>query len=182
MQQLSVSGTQWRRSPRLQAKAGPSPQSNPTDAARNETLRPSRARADQFCVYNTSNDKRVAAFVIEYKASHKIPLGFIYEGLDDMDLDRVVQHRENEGSKGLLPADGRGDHAGLHLYDPDRCGIRLCVHWRGDHFLTRHSRPHDCLLLPLCRERRCRRHDRLGARLGWPESSPPPPLGRCWRS
>ncbi|KAF3029606.1 hypothetical protein E8E12_000161 [Didymella heteroderae] len=69
------------------------------DTARNETSRPSRARADQFCVYNMSDDKRVAAFVIEYKAPHKIPLGFIYEGLDDMDLDEVVQCRENESSR-----------------------------------------------------------------------------------
>ena len=99
MQQLSVSGTRRRRSPRLQAKAASSAPSNPTDTARNETSRPSRARADQFCVYNTSDDKRVAAFVIEYKAPHKIPLGYIYEGLDDMDLDEVVQYRENESPR-----------------------------------------------------------------------------------
>ncbi|KAF3031373.1 hypothetical protein E8E12_001140 [Didymella heteroderae] len=99
MQQLSVSGHRRRRSPRLQAKASSSASSNPTDTTRNETSRPSRARADQFCVYNTSDDKRVAAFVIEYKAPHKIPLGYIYEGLDDMDLDDVVQYRENESSR-----------------------------------------------------------------------------------
>jgi len=93
MQQLSVSGTQRRRSTRLQAKAGPSAPSNPTEAARNETSHPSRARVDQFCVYNTSDNKCVAAFVVEYKAAHKIPLDYVHEGLDDMDLDKVVQHR-----------------------------------------------------------------------------------------
>ena len=46
-----------------------------------------------------NDNKRVAAFVIEYKAPHKIPLGFIYEGLIDMDVDEVVQHRENESSR-----------------------------------------------------------------------------------
>jgi len=99
MQQLSVSGTRRRRSPRLQAKASSSATSNPTDTARNETSRFTRARVDQFCIYNTSDDQRVAAFVIEYKAPHKIPLGFIYEGLDDMDLDDVVQYHENESSR-----------------------------------------------------------------------------------
>ncbi|KAF3031555.1 hypothetical protein E8E11_001800, partial [Didymella keratinophila] len=99
LQQLSVSGTQRRRSPRLQAKIDSSAPSNPTDTARNETSRPPRARADQFCVYNTSEDQRIAASVIEYKAPHKIPLGFIYEGLDDMDLDEVVQYHEDESSR-----------------------------------------------------------------------------------
>ncbi|KAF2630545.1 hypothetical protein BU25DRAFT_259623 [Macroventuria anomochaeta] len=99
MQRLSVSGTQRRRSPRLQAKASPSAPSNLADTARNEKSQPARARADQFCVYNTGDNKRVAAFVMEYKAPHKIPLGYIYEGLDDMDLDDVVQGRENESSR-----------------------------------------------------------------------------------
>lgn len=99
MQQLSVSGTRRRRSPRLQAKAGSSAPSNPTDTTRNETSPFFRARADQFCVYNTSDDQRIAAFVVAYKAPHKIPLGFIYEGLDDIDLDKVVQYHENESPR-----------------------------------------------------------------------------------
>src|SRR5690242_19277882 len=99
MQQLSTSDAQRRRSPRLQAKASSSITPNSTATTRIKTSRPSRARADQFCVYNTSDDQRVAAFVIEYKAPHKIPLGYIYEGLDDMRLDEVVQYRENESSR-----------------------------------------------------------------------------------
>jgi hypothetical protein len=53
-----------------------------------------RPRVDQFCVYHTSGKQRssrsVAAFVVEYKAPHKLNLGYIYEGLHDMDLDDVV--------------------------------------------------------------------------------------------
>lgn len=50
----------------------------------------SRPRADQFCVYNTGEESCTAAFVIEYKAPHKLPLGYIYEGLNDMDLDKQL--------------------------------------------------------------------------------------------
>jgi hypothetical protein len=94
MQNLSVSGGGRRRSPRLQAKANASSLTELSATARNSTSRSSRPRADQFCVYSTGEESRTAAFVIEYKAPHKIPLGYIYEGLDDMDLDDVVECRE----------------------------------------------------------------------------------------
>lgn len=46
-----------------------------------ETARSPRPRADQFCVYN---------------ANTKLPLGHIYEGLENMELKNVVQCRETE--------------------------------------------------------------------------------------
>ncbi|KAF2194998.1 hypothetical protein K469DRAFT_648552 [Zopfia rhizophila CBS 207.26] len=105
MEQMSVSGNRRRRSPRLQAKAKEAKSFNsmdptePVAATRAETARSSRPRADQFCVYNTSiqnTENRIAAFVSEYKAPHKLPLGYIYEGLDDMELDDVIRCRETD--------------------------------------------------------------------------------------
>ncbi|RYN15486.1 hypothetical protein AA0114_g12966 [Alternaria tenuissima] len=106
MEQLTVSGTGRRRSPRLQAKAKETRPSGSTDAAeaedagRKSTASSSRPRADQFCVYNTGTTRsaqdHIAAFILEYKAPHKLPLGYIYEGLGEMELDEVVQCRDDE--------------------------------------------------------------------------------------
>ncbi|KAJ9641102.1 hypothetical protein H2199_005770 [Coniosporium tulheliwenetii] len=101
VQQMSVSGNQRRRSPRLQARAK---QTKPPDSAAAATAgaaRSSRPRADQFCVYNTSSETqntehRIPAFIIKYKAPHKLTLGYIYEGLDDMELEDVVRCRETD--------------------------------------------------------------------------------------
>jgi hypothetical protein len=108
MEQLTVSGTGRRQSPRLQAKAkakGTGP-SDPTgtavaeEAGRKSTAGSSRPRADQFCVYNTGTTRsaqdRIAAFILEYKAPHKLPLSYIYEGLGEMELEEVVQCHEDE--------------------------------------------------------------------------------------
>lgn len=106
MEQITVSGTQQRRSARLNAnnsmepaktvastRAGPATSSRP----RAGPATSSRPRADQFCVYNTSTQNegnRVAAFVMEYKAPHKLSLSCISQGLEDMELEDVVQDRE----------------------------------------------------------------------------------------
>ncbi|KAG9193942.1 hypothetical protein G6011_03977 [Alternaria panax] len=106
MEQLTVSGTGRRRSPRLQAKEKETRPSGSTDAAeaedagRKSTASSSRPRADQFCVYNTGTTRsaqdHITAFILEYKAPHKLPLGYIYEGLGEMELDKVVQCRDDE--------------------------------------------------------------------------------------
>ncbi|OWY54920.1 metalloprotease [Alternaria alternata] len=87
MEQLMVSGTGRRQSPRLQAKA----------KAKAKETRPS---GSTVCVYNTGTTRsaqdRIAAFILEYKALHKLPLGYIYEGLGEMELDEVVQCRDDE--------------------------------------------------------------------------------------
>lgn len=73
MEQLTLSGTGRRQSPRLQAKAKGTRPSGSTgtaeaeDAGRKSTAGSSRPRADQFCVYNTSTTRsaqdRIAAFI-----------------------------------------------------------------------------------------------------------------------
>ena len=101
MQQMSVSGNQRRRSPRLQAQAERTKPPVSAGLAEPAAARPSHPRADQFCVYNTSSETqntehRIAAFIIEYKAPHKLTLGDIYEGLNDMELEEVVRRRKTD--------------------------------------------------------------------------------------
>jgi hypothetical protein len=94
---MPVAGAQRRRSPRLQTQA--QAQDNSVAAPRARKARSSRPRADQFCVYNTSTqntETRVAAFITEYKPPHKLPLGYLYEGLEDMDLEEVIRCRETD--------------------------------------------------------------------------------------
>ncbi|KAJ5820541.1 hypothetical protein N7474_006132 [Penicillium riverlandense] len=71
---------------------------------RHSPLRTKRPRADQFCVYNIPNEisestHRVAAYIKEYKSPHKVTLGHIYEGLGDMDVDEVIQEKDDEPSR-----------------------------------------------------------------------------------
>ncbi|KAF2843551.1 hypothetical protein M501DRAFT_926687 [Patellaria atrata CBS 101060] len=103
MEQTTLSGTQPRRSPRLQAQSKDARPLSSTDPIESTAIRvaarPSRPRADQFCVYNISTqniENRIAAFIVEYKAPHKLPLSYIYEGLDDMELEDVIQCRETD--------------------------------------------------------------------------------------
>lgn len=47
---------------------------------------------DQICVYNVGENERIPAFVVEYKAPHKLTLANIHAGLHDMDpLNDVVR-------------------------------------------------------------------------------------------
>ena len=98
IQQMTVSGTRRRRSSRLQAKAKDSSVAS-SDPAAATRAGPARPRADQICVYNTgtqNTENRVAAFIMEYKAPHKLPLSYIYEGLEDMKLEDIILCRETE--------------------------------------------------------------------------------------
>ncbi|KAF3482557.1 uncharacterized protein GIQ15_05316 [Arthroderma uncinatum] len=54
--------------------------------------RSSRPRADQFCVYNTGFDEAIPAYIIEYKAPHKLTKDIINKGLVDMDVDEVIEN------------------------------------------------------------------------------------------
>ncbi|KAI9777555.1 MAG: hypothetical protein M1816_004698 [Peltula sp. TS41687] len=93
MQKMSLSIMPPRRSARLQSQ---SEHVDPSPSVAKRTSTTARLRADQFCVYNIpasgsmKDDLRVAAFIVEYKAPHKLTLGRIYEGLGDMHLDEVV--------------------------------------------------------------------------------------------
>ncbi|OCK78447.1 hypothetical protein K432DRAFT_427262 [Lepidopterella palustris CBS 459.81] len=110
MQHISLSRDRRRRSPRLLAQAvrstlqASSGSAEPAAAATSRPTRSRRPRADQFCVYNIlgnaeSTHSRVAAFIIEYKAPHKLTLGYIYEGLDNMDLNNVVYCRDTDSPR-----------------------------------------------------------------------------------
>jgi hypothetical protein len=104
IQSISLSGDTRRRSPRLRTQTNSqvsSSSAEPPAAATSTKDSWPRPRADQFCVYNITGDSesRVAAFIAEYKAPHKLTLGYIYEGLDDMDLNDVVYFRDGESTK-----------------------------------------------------------------------------------
>ncbi|KAJ5159033.1 uncharacterized protein N7500_008684 [Penicillium coprophilum] len=91
---LETRPTARRRSPRLAARE----ESSSRAAAMQPPKTPlpstvSRPRADQFCVYNMSTQssettQRVAAYIKEFKSPHKVTLGHIYGGLEDMDVDQ----------------------------------------------------------------------------------------------
>ncbi|KAH8587607.1 hypothetical protein B0O99DRAFT_556325 [Bisporella sp. PMI_857] len=100
MQSLSISENP-RRSERLRANANNPGRATSNAAESTRTMKSSRPRADQFCVYNISGadgetEHRVAALTIEYKAPHKLTLGHIYGGLGEMELDEVVEVGEDE--------------------------------------------------------------------------------------
>ncbi|OAX82184.1 hypothetical protein ACJ72_03469 [Emergomyces africanus] len=58
--------------------------------------RSSHPRADQFCVYNTGSDEAIPAYIVEYKAPHKLTKGIIEAGLVDMDVGEVIESVEND--------------------------------------------------------------------------------------
>ena len=105
---LRIADKQARRSKRLQsrkkqdrAKSVDSTRSVGSAASAAKDKAFNAPRADQFCVYNTSNEStetkvRVAAYIIEYKAPHKLSLGHIYRGLEDVDLEEVVLQQDDE--------------------------------------------------------------------------------------
>jgi hypothetical protein len=111
IQRMSELEGQRRRASRLQAQPILADSTDPAAAALAGTARsvglekPTRSShpfADQFCVYNTSNtthdtEHRNAAFIIDYKAPHKLPLECIYGGRGDMDLADVL--REDDTSQ-----------------------------------------------------------------------------------
>lgn len=101
MQNIDIRGR--RRSPRLAAREK-SASSNIATHDPRTPLPVQRPRADQFCVYNIPSQSSeliysIAAYVKEYKSPHKVTLGYIYKGLEDMDLDKVVEKKEHETLK-----------------------------------------------------------------------------------
>ncbi|KAJ5347040.1 uncharacterized protein N7506_000293 [Penicillium brevicompactum] len=105
MQSIDLRGRTRRRSPRLAAREQSASSTAATRGPRTPPpARNNRPRADQFCVYNIPSQSsesihRVAAYIKEYKSPHKVTLGHIYEGLEDMDIDEVVEQKEDEPSK-----------------------------------------------------------------------------------
>lgn len=86
-----------RRSPRIAAR-----EKTPESEIPQPVIK--RPQADQFCVYNITNEssestRGVAAYIKEYKSPHKVTLGHIYEGLGDMDVDEVIEKKPKEPLK-----------------------------------------------------------------------------------
>ena len=69
-------------------------------------------RADQICVYTDTEDDalRKLAFVVEYKAPHKLTLASLRFGLREMDIKSVID-------RGLMPSAGNPE---LFQYHADR--------------------------------------------------------------
>ncbi|KAG5297455.1 hypothetical protein I7I48_06573 [Histoplasma ohiense] len=67
---------------------GPSSQVRPT--------RRRNRRADQFCVYTGSDERRTPIFAVEFKAPHKLTVTDLQTGLHEMDLERDVINQEGD--------------------------------------------------------------------------------------
>ncbi|BDD62665.1 hypothetical protein MAP00_007627 [Monascus purpureus] len=102
MSSLSLEQEGPRRSERLARRSRDTSRS--TSRMRREmTAQPRRARpcADQFCVYNSGLDEKIPSFLIEYKAPHKLFLAHIKAGLQDMELDRIIQYQKDESPEDI---------------------------------------------------------------------------------
>ncbi|KAJ8610801.1 hypothetical protein MRB53_038352 [Persea americana] len=106
MASMDISNRGRRRSPRLlenrrRDRTSRSPGSPGSAAA--VQVPTSRPRADQFCVYNMSTEagteERVPAFIVEYKAPHKLTLRAIQEGLRDMTLQDVLDDGDGDSAR-----------------------------------------------------------------------------------
>ncbi|KAF2785586.1 hypothetical protein K505DRAFT_261759 [Melanomma pulvis-pyrius CBS 109.77] len=90
MEHMTLSG------PRLQGKET----AEADDAAHKSTAGSSRPQANQFCAYNSGNNRsaqiRIPAFILEYQEPHELPLGCIYQGLGEMELEEVLRAHEDE--------------------------------------------------------------------------------------
>ncbi|KAA8648117.1 uncharacterized protein ATNIH1004_004000 [Aspergillus tanneri] len=103
MGSLSLTQNQPRRSGRLAAKSGSAGLSAQLPGRSQNATQPrnSRPRADQFCVYNKGPEGKVPAFIIEYKAPHKVSLAHVKSGLQDMDLDEVLRLQREESPEDI---------------------------------------------------------------------------------
>ncbi|OQD73884.1 hypothetical protein PENDEC_c013G04148 [Penicillium decumbens] len=105
IQSMDIRGRPRQRSPRIAARE----QSTPSvTATRGPRIPPpvlsSWPHPDQFCVYNIPSESsdsihRVAAYIKEYKSSREMKLGHVYDALEDMDIDEVVEQKEDENPK-----------------------------------------------------------------------------------
>ncbi|KAJ5542390.1 hypothetical protein N7461_008393 [Penicillium sp. DV-2018c] len=99
---ISPRPTAPRRSRRLAGRAQREPDvTTPPPPSTPAPTTVTRPRADQFCVYNISGERsetsrRVAAYIKEVKYPHRVTLGHIYGGLEDMDVDQVLKEKRKE--------------------------------------------------------------------------------------
>lgn len=69
------------------------------DATPTTPTKSSRPLADEFCVYNKGETAKVPAFVVEVKPPHKLQLGMIEAGLQDMDVGKLMVHSPDESAE-----------------------------------------------------------------------------------
>ncbi|PGH36096.1 hypothetical protein GX50_01108 [[Emmonsia] crescens] len=72
-----------------------------TGGAATPTAPPASARplADEFCIYNKGEKVRIPALIGELKPPHKLPLAVIQNGLEEMELDEVVELHHDDTEK-----------------------------------------------------------------------------------
>ena len=76
---------------------GPAPKQAPAPKTRRKA-RGKGNRADQFCIYRTSDGQNVPALAIEYKAPHKLSLDEIITGLKaEIQPERDVINKDSQG-------------------------------------------------------------------------------------
>ncbi|EMD62744.1 hypothetical protein COCSADRAFT_28210 [Bipolaris sorokiniana ND90Pr] len=109
--------------------------------------RSSRPLADQTCVYNITThiaESLVVASITECKAPHKLPLGYIYEGLEDMELEEAIcckdidppqQHARWFSTVAINQA------FSYFVYGKHGARVRLCLHRRSIRLPTDIRRP-----------------------------------------
>ncbi|KAL2376748.1 hypothetical protein RJZ90_007281 [Blastomyces dermatitidis] len=104
--------------------------------------RSSHPRADQFCVYNTGSDEEIPAYIVEYKAPHKLTKGIIEAGLVDMDVGEVIENVE-EGD----PMKVARWRVAACISQPFsymiRAGLENCYLCTGEAFIFLHVDPDD---------------------------------------
>ncbi|PGH08937.1 hypothetical protein GX51_00994 [Blastomyces parvus] len=78
--------------------ARPSKRWKGTGGAATPASPPTSARplADEFCIYNKGENVKIPAFIGELKPPHKLPLGIIQRGLQEMELAGIVERRHDE--------------------------------------------------------------------------------------
>lgn len=99
---IEISDRGRRRSPRLLEKSRRDCASSRPESPTSKPAVTNRPRADHFCEYNISTDPQreecVPAFIVEYKAPHKLTRRAIQEALRDMALEDVLGDGDDDTS------------------------------------------------------------------------------------
>ncbi len=152
-------------------------------------------RADQFCIYRTTDGKNIPAMAIEYKAPHKLMQDEVVTGLaSEIQPKRDVINRTTRASPSRRRRLAAAVVTQLFSY-MDRQGhpVRIRLYGRSLHLSPYPGRPGHCLLLRVrAKSRRPRQRreqtppDRCRASLrvyppGITHTTPTPVLARCGR-
>jgi hypothetical protein len=103
--------------------------SRSSDRTRRRKARGKGNRADQFCIYRTSDEQSIPAVAIEYKPPHKLKFDELTAGL----VSEVQPDRDaiNQDGDGFEFAARRLATAVITQLFRQRHSLRLCRHWGG---------------------------------------------------